>query len=97
MYDLILKPRAIRMQKDAYDWYEQQIANLGELFLTELEECYHDITTLPTAYSKRERDYRQVILKKFPFVVVFRIVKTKVIVYSVFHTSRNPANKLKRR
>jgi len=39
MYQLVLKPRAILMAKDAYDWYEAQRQGLGEIFLTELESC----------------------------------------------------------
>ena len=33
MYSLIIKPRAILMTKDAYEWYEEQKPGLGEEFL----------------------------------------------------------------
>ena len=85
------------MQKDAYDWYEQQKNGLGELFLKELDENYGKLQSYPTAYSKRTGKYRQLILKKFPYIIVFKIIKTEVLVYAVFHTSRNPKDKLKRK
>ena len=94
MYQLIIKPRAILMEKEAYDWYELQQAGLGEIFLKELDDKYQKIETSPTLYGKRDSQYRHISLKKFPFVIVFRIVKMTVVVYAVFHTSRNPKHKL---
>jgi hypothetical protein len=32
MPQLIVKPRAIKMAQEAYDWYEEQQQGLGELF-----------------------------------------------------------------
>jgi plasmid stabilization system protein ParE len=83
------------MQKDAYDWYESQKVGLGELFLTELDRNYQRLQTFPTAYSKRESRYRHSKLKRFPYIVVFKIIKTQIVVYAVFHTSRDPNNRLK--
>lgn len=81
------------MQKEAYDWYELRQKGLGELFLNELDNHYTKAQLHPTAYSKRERNYRCIILKKFPYVIVFKLIKTTVVVYAVFHTSRSPKNK----
>ena len=53
MNTLTFKPRAIQMQKDAYDWYESRQKGLGELFLTELEENYQKLSSFPAAYGKR--------------------------------------------
>jgi len=40
MHIIQLKPAAILMAKDVYDWYEEQKVGLGELFLSELSRCY---------------------------------------------------------
>ena len=96
MHTLIIKPHAVQMQKDAYDWYELQKKGLGELFIKTLDEHYNKLEHFPEAYSKREGQYRHLQLKKFPYVIVFKIIKTQVLVYAVFHTSRNPKHKLKR-
>ena len=96
MYQLIIKPRAIEMAMDVYDWYEEQQLGLGELFLTELDACYDKLETWPAVYAKIQKNFRQIILKTFPYVVVFEIIKNEVVVYAVFHTSRNPKKKFKR-
>jgi plasmid stabilization system protein ParE len=95
MYQLVLKPEAVLMTKDAYDWYEAQRTGLGELFLTELDAFYKKIQTNPAANRKVKRNYRQGRLLRFPYVVVYEIMQTDIVVLSVFHTKRNPKHKFK--
>jgi hypothetical protein len=96
MYQLVIKPRAIEMAKEAYDWYEEHQEGLGDSFLLELERCYDKIESLPALYAKINKNFRQIILRTFPYVVVFEILKNDVVVYAVFHTSRNPRKKFKK-
>lgn len=93
MYSLLLKPRAILMTKDAYNWYETQKPGLGEEFLEELDVLYHKLESHPEYFGKVKKNFRQVALKRFPFVIVYEIIKTEVVVFAVFHTSRNPKGK----
>jgi hypothetical protein len=95
MYQLVLKPGAILMTRDAYDWYEAQRKGLGEIFLADLDACYKKIQTNPAANSKVKRNYRQRRLLRFPYVVVYEIMRTDIVVLSVFHTRRNPKHKFK--
>ena len=81
------------MAKDAYDWYEEQQNDLGELFLASLNDCFTRIRLHPKAHSKIKKNYRQARVRKFHFVVVYEIIKNEIIVFSVFYTSRNPKNK----
>lgn len=97
MYQLVIKPRAIEMAKEAYEWYNEQQVGLGDLFLDELESYYDKLEELPLVYSKIKRNFRQAVLYKFPYVIVFEIIKKEVIVYSIFHTSRNPSKKFKKK
>ena len=97
MHQLVIKPRAINMQSDAYQRYEEKQKGLGELFLEELDECIGKLQTQPMVYSYAEPGYRYLILRKVPFVIVYKIIKTTVVVYAVFHTNRNPKEKFKRK
>ena len=96
MYQLVIKPRAIEMVKEAYEWYNEQQAGLGDLFLDELESYYDRLEELPLTYSKIKKNFRQAVLHKFPYVIVFEIIKRDIVVYSVFHTSQNPRKKFKK-
>jgi plasmid stabilization system protein ParE len=96
MYQLIIRPLATTMAEKAYDWYEEQQSGLGKLFVTELVSCYDKLETWPAAYAKIYRDYRQIILKTFPYVVVYEIIAENVVVFAVFHTNQNPKKKFKK-
>lgn len=96
MYQLIIKPSAIDMAKEAYQWYDEQQVGLGDLFLNELHNCYDKIETWPASYAKIKKEFRQIILQTFPYVIVFEIINNTVVVYAVFHTSRNPRKKFKK-
>jgi hypothetical protein len=81
------------MAKKAYKWYEEQQPGLGDLFLKELDNCYNKIESWLALYAKINRNFRQIILRTFPYVVVFEILEEDVIIYAVFHTSRSPRRK----
>ncbi|MCW3110214.1 MAG: hypothetical protein JWQ09_4720 [Segetibacter sp.] len=95
MYQLIVKHRALIMVQEAYNWYEKQKEGLGEQFLSELDIYYEKLERTPEFYGKIENNYRQVRLKRFPYLVVYEIIEKKVVVFAVFHTSRNPNDKFK--
>jgi hypothetical protein len=43
MYPLIVKPRAVAMAREAYQWYEAQREGLGDLFLAALFNGHLDV------------------------------------------------------
>ena len=61
--------------------------------MKELERRIKIIQLNPKLFRKIKDDIRQVSLKKFPFVIIYEIFENIIIVYAVFHTSRNPENK----
>ncbi len=95
MHPMIIKPRAAAMMQEAYWWYEEQKEGLGEDFLTELDSYFSKVKSNPEYFGKIRKDFRQVALKRFPYVIVYEIIKTEIVVFSVFHTKRNPRHKFK--
>lgn len=95
MYPIIIKPRAVLMTKYAYDWYEAQKPGLGEEFIKELDTCYDKLQSHSEYFGKVKKNFRQAVLKRFPYVIVYEIIKNEVVVFAVFHTRRNPKFKFK--
>lgn len=89
-YHLIVKEEAKEEISDAYKWYEDKQIGLGERLLDELDDCFSSIKKNPKQFIKTHKEMRQAILKIFPFVIIYEIEKELVIVYAIFHTSRNP-------
>lgn len=78
------------MLDDAYWWYEEQLPGLGERLLKEIDACFDKLSQSPHYYSIANENYRQIILKYFPYKIIFEIIDQDVVIYAVFHTSRNP-------
>jgi hypothetical protein len=42
-------------------------------------------------YEERKRKlYREVFIKHFPYLIIYEIVDSSIIVYAIFNTSLNP-------
>ena len=72
-------------------WYEQQRPGLGMEFLTEVDAAVERIRESPEMYSKVKKDYRQIIVKRFPYALYYEFVAPQIIVYTVFHCSQDSA------
>ena len=79
--------------ESAYDWYEEQETNLGHKFIARIEVAYQLILDFPFGFPARRKDYRECFIGIFPFVIIYSVVGNRIIVYKVFHTSRNPRKK----
>lgn len=87
---LLWRDRAIHEAQDAYDWYEARSQGLGESLLLELDSHVISLVQRPTGYPKWRGPYKKLNLQRFPYIVVFRVVKSTVIIFSVFHNKRDP-------
>ncbi|WP_264529294.1 type II toxin-antitoxin system RelE/ParE family toxin [Flavobacterium sp. N502540] len=76
------------------EFYESRSKGLGKQFLSYLKTYLQVLKTHPELFQiKKEPGYRELTLVKFPFVIIYEIIGNEIIVYSVFHTSRNPKKK----
>jgi len=79
---------------EAYNWYENQKTGLGDLFNKAIEKTLSSIQKSPEAYIQTQ-NHRQITVKKFPFVVLYEVIDKTLYIDAVFHTSRDPKEKLK--
>jgi toxin ParE1/3/4 len=75
----------------AADWYEQQRAGLGVDFVKAVREVLNRIAANPRLHGVVYQDVRKAVVKRFPYVVLYREEPGEVIVISVFHSSRDPS------
>jgi plasmid stabilization system protein ParE len=77
---------------DAYRWYEQQRAGLGDDFLAALEEVFDRLRQTPEAHQVIYRDVRRALPRRFPYGVYYRVHADRVEVIAVQHSRRDPAD-----
>lgn len=87
---IIFRSAAESELKEAYQWYEERIRGLGLEFIRAVEGCVEIIRRNPNIYPVVYKDVRQGIVRRFPYSVLYLIAPNKVVVISVFHSSRDP-------
>ena len=81
--------------EEAATWYEEQKIGLGELFLEAFEKSIEKIQKSPSAFTL-VKHHRQFPVKYFPFVILYEIVDETLFIDAVFHTSRDPKEKIRK-
>ncbi len=89
--------KAIKELNEAVDWYTEQQVGLAELFRDYFKKEILGILNLPESFPVIKRGYREVLMEKFPYFIVYSINKKEEIItiVSIFHTSRNPGKKFR--
>ncbi len=95
--DLVVAPEAELDLAEAYAWYEERRTGLGEEFLSAADACFESIRRRPEMYPAVYETFRRALIRRFPYAVFYEIAETKVTVYAVFHTSRDPEKWRRRR
>jgi plasmid stabilization system protein ParE len=88
---LVLRRVAEKEFDDSIAWYESRREGLGREFRPAIEQYFDRIADNPKRFPKIRGEVRRaVILRRFPFVIHFLIEAERIVVLSVFHTSREP-------
>jgi plasmid stabilization system protein ParE len=88
-YVLVFRPEVREELDEAYSWYESQELGLGDDFLEQVDEALERICQMPESYLAVYRDVRRTVIRRFPYIIYYRIVSSRVIVTAVFHGRRN--------
>ena len=77
--------------REIIDYYNQCSESLGVEFLNEFERQIFKIAALPTQWQIVESDIRRALMKRFPYVIYFRVLANDVLrVTVVKHQRRHP-------
>lgn len=88
---LILRKEAEEDIRAAYEWYEQQRAQLGAAFIAELDHTFEAIDEQPEAYTQCFGAIRRALCRKFPYAVYFTRKNSYTVVIAVLHQRRQSA------
>ena len=76
---------------DSIAYYENEREGLGREFRTTIGQYFQRIADHPEWFPKVRGEVRRaVILRRFPFVIHFLVEAERIVILSVFHTSRKP-------
>ena len=92
MQSVKLSEAAARELDDAYHWYEDQQAGLGDELLGEFLDATRRISENPQLYPVVEGDVRRAPLRRFPYALFYRREVGGIVVLAVFHGRRSPVH-----
>jgi plasmid stabilization system protein ParE len=90
MLRVIYRPEAESEILEAVQFYKARTHEMGGRFLTVLHEQIHDIASSPERFPKVGFEIRQCVVRKFPFIIFFRVHADQVRILAVAHTSQYP-------
>jgi plasmid stabilization system protein ParE len=74
----------------AYDWYAERSLEAANAFQDELQDAGRAIQTHPKLWATYLHGTRRYLLKRFPFVIVYRVTATRIEILAVAHGRRKP-------
>ena len=97
-YKLLHTPEALNDIEEAIAWYEIKQTGLGSEFAETVLDYLEYLTRNAHSHPAIREEYRELVLKRFPYVIVYRIINEKeVIILGIIHTSKHPSNRRRRK
>ena len=81
--------------EEAYEWYEDKKAGLGNEFLDAVETKIAEIIANPTYFgSKGNAKYREALIDRFPFIIIYMLYsKRKEILICAVHNAKKSSKR----
>lgn len=90
-YALRFRPEVVTDLEEAAKWYDGRGAGFGGQFLAECKAALDEIAENPERVAADPQGIRSRRVRRFPYVIHYRIEKTKVVVFAVMFGGRDPA------
>ena len=97
IFRLEVKPDAREELAIAAIYYESLSEGLGIKFLDAWEVTAAIIQKNPLGFAVRKRNFRQALLRKFPYLVIFEVLENTVVVYGIIRAMKHPSKRYKKR
>lgn len=89
---LVVRPEARQELLAAQAWYEGRVVGLGFEFARAVDAAIGRITRSPHAFPRIESEFQHVVLRRFPYSIIYHASETELTVISVFHHRRKPGS-----
>lgn len=89
-FHLIIRPEADAEVAEAAHWYEERRQGLGNEFLSAFAAATSSLRHNPKMYATVAENARRLVLRRFPYSVIYEIHGDEVVVLACFHESRDP-------
>lgn len=94
--NIILIPPADKELNEAIDYYNDQLAGLGEQLYTAFLDTVGYISQTPDAWRKIGTNTRRINIKRFPYLILYVLDGQDILITCIAHQHRNPTYYMER-
>ncbi|MBN2625362.1 MAG: type II toxin-antitoxin system RelE/ParE family toxin [Spirochaetales bacterium] len=89
-YELVITSEAQNEIRDAIQWYRSKALYLDREFLNCLDNGFSMIKRNPLMFPIVHKNYRRILIRRFPYQIIYTLQESTILVLAVFHAKRNP-------
>jgi plasmid stabilization system protein ParE len=82
---LLVRPQADQDITAARDWYDSIHRELGDAYLDEMSAVMHSLATHPEIPRFYYKNFRRILLQRFPYKVFYQVIGERVVIFRVLH------------
>lgn len=85
-----LHPGAAEDYEEAFIWYSAHGFDIALDFEREIERCLRLIVLNPLRWPKFDAERRRLIVRKFPFSIIYEMIGQEIVILAIAHGKRKP-------
>ena len=83
-------PQASQEAENAAAWYVERSTRAAERFVEEMVAAAAAIGEAPERWPQFDGEARRVLLRRYPYVMIYRVLSDRIQVLAVAHGRRRP-------
>jgi hypothetical protein len=95
-YILEVKREADLELTSIFSYYDSISNNLGDKFLDSWELAIKKVCKNPLGFEIKHKKFRQALISKFPYLIIFEIHDNAIVVYAIIHAKKHPVKRYKK-
>src|ERR1044071_2254863 len=85
-----ISPEADAELTEAREWYSHHRKDLDLEFMQAIDDALSRVANNPRAFPIVYRTLRRIVVRRFPFAILFEVAVDEVEVVAIFHSRRDP-------
>lgn len=74
----------------ALNYYFEISPKLKKKFLAQVDKQFNNILNSPNLYQYETETSQKVLMKKFPYIIIYEQYEEIIMILAIFHTKQNP-------
>jgi plasmid stabilization system protein ParE len=88
--EVVFHPEASTEYREACVWYADNDPRTADRFEQEVESAIQRIREAPRRWPKYDETHRKLLLRRFPYLVIYREYGSRIWIVAVAHGHRRP-------